>query len=655
VHTTPLPSLADPVTIGGLTLKNRVITAPMERNYCELDGRATERYQAYLEARARGGAALVQTESSYVRADGRAHARQMGVHNDAVIPDLTRLAERIHRHDALLGIELNHGGRIAQSSESGYQPVAPSPIPCMQAGGDVPLELQEDEIRELIGTFARATRRCRAAGVDVVSIHAAHGYLIHQFLSRRTNHRQDAWAEPTRFLDAVLSAVREEAGPMAVGIRISAYEGGPGSADAATTLADLSRARLDLVDFIDVSAGTYEGLDWMVQPGEFPQGVLRRLAAPYRAFGKPVSVAGRVNSRYAAQEIIASQDADMVTVARAIHADPDWPRKVLAAQDPRPCIACNMCGDQVGPGEPILCTVNPDVGMEYLEDPLSQRVHGGTGAPRVTVIGGGPAGLEAARSLAEAGWAVTLLEREHRIGGQFALAASLHEYPEYGRVLSWYEGELAALGVRVELGVSADSPTLKATEPYALVLATGAIGYLPAFEGQDLPRIRDVRDWIRAGRPLTPGATHTVWGADREGVAVADDIAARGGRVLLVGATAELAPDVGPAAKNPVVGRLTTSKAVEIRLGTVVVAVAESVVTVRSGDTTETVVATGPVLVSQGVVAETSLLASCRELAPPGGVHVIGDAAGRGGRATECITDGRAIARKLQRGYVSAA
>jgi 2,4-dienoyl-CoA reductase-like NADH-dependent reductase (Old Yellow Enzyme family)/thioredoxin reductase len=653
VHTTPLPSLADPLAIGGLTLKNRVITAPMERNYCELDGRATERYQAYLEARARGGAALVQTESSYVRADGRAHARQMGVHNDAVITDLTRLAERIHRHDALLGIELNHGGRIAQSSESGYQPVAPSPIPCVQAGGDVPLELQEDEILELIGMFASATRRCREAGVDIISIHAAHGYLIHQFLSRRTNHRQDAWAEPTRFLDAVLSAVREEAGPMPVGIRISAYEGGAGSADAATTRADLSRARLDLVDFIDVSAGTYEGLEWMVQPGDFPQGVLRRLAAPYRAFGKPVSVAGRVNSRYAAQEIVASGDADMVTVGRAIHADPDWPRKVLAGGDPRPCIACNLCGDMVGPGEPILCTVNPDVGREYLGDPLSRPAGGGSSAaPRVTVIGGGPAGLEAARSFALGGWAVTLLESEHRLGGQFALAASLHEYPEYGGVLRWYAGELAALGVRVELGATADLAALKATDPYAVVLATGAVGYLPPFEGRELPRVRDARDWIRDGRPLTPGATHVVWGTDREGVAVADDIAARGGRVLLVGATDELAPDVGPAAKNPVIARLTASQAVEIRLGTVVVAVGDSVVTVSSGDTTETVVATGPVLVSQGVVAQTSLLASCRELAPPGGVYVIGDAAGRGGRATECIADGRAIARELQRAYV---
>ncbi|MCR3744985.1 2,4-dienoyl-CoA reductase [Actinomadura glauciflava] len=261
------PALARPLTLGPVVLRNRVVSAPMERNYCTPDGEMTRAYIDYLAARAEGGAALVFSEASYVRADGRGRARQAGVAEDRHIPGLAAMAAAVHEHGAKAGVELNHGGRTVRSRVSGLPPVAPSAVPCPPAGGDMPAVLGGEEVHDLVECYGRAARRCREAGVDVLSVHAAHGYLVHQFLSPLTNLRTDEFADPMRFLDLVLAAVRNAAPELCGGIRISAFEGVPGGLDAARTLELVRAARLDLIDFIDVSAGNYEAAQWMVQPG----------------------------------------------------------------------------------------------------------------------------------------------------------------------------------------------------------------------------------------------------------------------------------------------------------------------------------------------------------------------------------------------------
>lgn len=645
--------LSEPLVVGGLTLKNRVATAPMERNYCELDGRISERYLAYLEARARGGVALVNTEASFVRADGKGRARQMGIHSDEMIPGLAELAARIHRHDAKLAVEINHGGRTAQARVSGFQPVAPTPIPCEVAGGDLPLELDEDDIEHLITCYGDATRRCAEAGVDVVELHAGHGYLVHQFLSSRTNRRTDQWAEPTRFFDAVLGAMRAAAGSMVIGVRLSAFEGALGGIDADTTFSIFQRSQLGTADFIDVSAGSYEGREWIVQPGEFAQGFLRPFAARYRTFGKPLGVAGRINSVATAEAIIASGDADVVTMARAHHADPEWTNKVLAGREPRPCIACNLCIDQLGGGEPIPCSVNPDVGREYLRDASVERPrssgsgHSAAPAARVTVIGAGPAGLETARALASSGITVTLVEKEWLIGGQFALAAGLNEYPEYQRILDWYRDEIARLGVHLQLGFEATGVAIASSTPHAIVVATGADGFVPRVAGRELSRVVDIREWIRAAVPVESTRRYTIWGGDREAVAVADDIHHRGGRLLIIGGGDELAADVGARAKILVLPRLLASESVEVHLNANVLEIRPTTVVIDEAGGVVTLDSDGPFIVSQGVVAQSTLVEICRQLAPVGGTYCVGDAAGRGGLIAECVADGAATAREI--------
>ncbi|MFF1595405.1 hypothetical protein ACFVY0_46395, partial [Streptomyces sp. NPDC058286] len=346
--------------MGPLQLRNRFVAAPMERNYCAKDGSVTERYIAYLGARAAGGAALVHTEAGYVRADGKGRPLQLALDDDRHVPGLRALTDTVHRHGALIGMELNHGGRTTRRDVNGHRPVAPSPVPCQVTGGDLPRQLDTADIHRLVRAYRDAARRCRQAGVDVLTIHGGHGYLIHQFLSPVTNHRDDEFSNPTLFLRLVLDAVLEQAGSgQAVGLRISAHEGHPAGLSADATFALMKEVPLDGLDFLGISAGSYEAGEWIVQPGEWEPGILAPYAQRYRRhFGLPVGVAGRINSARAAARIVASGQADFVSLARTLHADPSFPRRVLSGAAYRPCIACNRCIDELHDNQPIGCSVN---------------------------------------------------------------------------------------------------------------------------------------------------------------------------------------------------------------------------------------------------------------------------------------------------------
>ena len=639
--------IGDPLQLGGVRLRNRFVSAPMERNYCEIDGTVTDRYVDYLARRARGGAALVFSEASYVRADGKGRRRQMGVDVDERIPGIARLAESVHAEGALLGVELNHGGRTAQAAVSGYVPVAPTAIPCEVVGGDMPEVLGTDEVNDLVHSYGDAAGRCRAAGVDVLSLHGGHGYLIHQFLSPAYNHRDDEFADPVLFLNLVIAAVRRAAPDLTLGLRFSAFEGITDGLDAAATLALMGRVDTGSLDFLDVSAGNYEAGQWIIQPGEWPRGLLAPYAAPYRGFGLPVGVAGRINTPEVAAEIVASGQADFVSLARTLHADPDFPNRALAGERYRPCIACNFCIDNLGSGEPIPCTVNPWVGRE-----AEEARPPAPGPVSVVVIGAGPAGLAAARDLARAGARVEVHEARDRVGGDFALAAGLHEYPEYGRLVDWYVAELGELGVPVHLAGAVDVDVIAGWAGVdAIVVATGGRGATAGVRETGGREVIDVREWLARGDKAPQRVV--VYGADREGAAVADDLAARGSEVTLIGPQPSIAVDVGRRAKIVLVPRLLAHPAVHVHLDATLVEIAEETVLIRRAGEVERLPAVGPVLVSVGMEPRRDLVDACRDLAPRLGVHVVGDASGDGGSvhaANETVTAAvRAIVDAAQR------
>ncbi|MCB8913787.1 FAD-dependent oxidoreductase [Rhodococcus rhodochrous] len=618
------PAYAQPLALGPVRLRNRFVSAPMERNYCAPDGSMTDDYIAYLERRAAGGAALVFTEASYVRADGKGRIRQMGVDDDDRIPGIARMVDALHAHGALVGVELNHGGRTAQGAVSGFVPVAPTPIPCTVVGGEMPEELDDADIEHIIECFGEAAARCEQAGVDVISLHGGHGYLIHQFLSPAYNKRNDKWAEPTLFVNRVIDAVRAMAPGAALGLRFSAFEGVDGGLDTATTRERINAIDTHRLDFLDVSAGNYEAGQWIIQPGEWSRGLLAPHAAPYtRDFDLPVGVAGRINTPEVAEHIIASGQADFVSMARTLHADPEFPNRALAGTRYRPCIACNYCIDSLAAG-PVPCSVNPWVGRE-LEQPA-----GPAPAPvRVAVIGGGPAGLSAARELAAAGHHVDLYDERGSLGGDFALASVLHEYPEYHRIVDWYLAELTDLDVVCHTGIKVDAHTLAAEDFDAIVLATGGTGPALDVPGVETRRVRDVREFLASGDPA-PAAV-TIFGADREAAAVADDLLQKGTQVVMIGPQETIAHDVGRRAKIVLLPRLAAAENFTAHLSSILVRLDADRAVISTNGREHTVPAPGELLVSQGIEPRTELLPALRALTPRFGVHSVGDASGDGG------------------------
>lgn len=594
--------LGKPLTLGPVTLRNRMVGAPMERNYCDLDGHVMDLYIDYIANRAEGGAALVFTEATYVRQDGKSRLRQMGLTHDGHIEGIRRMADRVHAAGSLLGIELNHGGRTAQGRVSGLHAVAPSPIPLQAPGSDVPIELSVEDIREIVDSFGAAAARCRAAEVDVISLHAAHGYLIQSFMSPATNHRNDQYGDPTLFLREVIEAVRAEAGGMAVGMRLSAFEGNEGGLTAAEQLSIFERAGGGTLDFVDVSAGNYEAPEWSVQPAEFERGLLAPFAAAYKKFGIPVGVAGRICDPETAGRILEAEQADFISTARTLHADAQFPLRVLNNQPYRPCIACNLCADELGSGEPIRCSVNVWVdkpGQELQAPPAASHT------ARILVVGAGPSGLETACLLAESGHQVTLVDENESIGGQFRLPARLKGVPEYKRVLKWYEYRLRNAGVQLSLKTRVTPDVVASQAPDAVVLATGSYGRPGAYDGAASTDFHDIRAWL-ATTPETP-STAIIIGGDREAVAVGYDLANKGTLVTIIAEEDEIGLDVGRRAKILTLPYLQTSDKVRLLTRSRVSRFEDGEIVVEEPAGTVRVKIDGPVLTTLGAVRNTRL------------------------------------------------
>lgn len=540
------PRLFAPGKIGSMEVRNRIIGSPMERNYCTAEGRVTQRYVDYLEARARGGIGLLYTEATYVDPRGKGREFQMGLHDDDLIPDFKRLVAAVQRHGARIGPELNYGGRVVDPVVSGLQSRAPSVVPYVGAGGASPVAFDRDEIRDIVEFFAAAARRAIAAGCDFIGIHGAHGYLLSQFVSPFCNHRDDEYGGDlqgrSRFPLEVVAAIRRTIGPdIPLLYRISGDE----HQTNGTTLADVCAFAPQLqaagVDLIDVSAGMYETNWWITQPMEMPQGVLAPLARAVRATVQvPVSVSGRITDPSVAEHVLESGDADFVTLGRAMHADPEFPNKARDGRldDICTCIACNQgCSDAHARGLPIVCLVNTATGREreYAIRPAAQ-------GKRIVVVGAGPAGLEAARVLALRGHRVTVLERSSEPGGQLILNRFVPGREEMAGHVPWLAGAAAKAGARLEFNVDADAPMVMGEQPDIVVVATGAMPGIPQIPGVMNSPVVNAYDVLR--RPIGGIGRALVIGGGIRGVGVARMLAEKGVEIVLVEAGAELVTDI---------------------------------------------------------------------------------------------------------------
>ncbi len=550
-------SLWSPVTVGTLTLRHRLIMAAMGTGFPTPEGAVTDRLTRFLARRARGGIALVTTEATAVDASGAPFPAALRADDDARIPGLRRLADAVHGHGAPVSLQIYHAGRQMSRRLSGRQPVAPSVIPCPLVR-EIPRALEGDEIPPLIERYAAAAERARAAGFDALELHGAHGYLLHQFLTPLANQRTDDYGGDlrgrARFTLEVVRRVRERAGrDFPVLFKLSAEDHLPGGLTLDDTLTVARWLEEAGVDALIVSAGTYGSFEWVVQPITLPQGCLSAYAARFRHTVRiPVVAVGRINDAALADQIIRSGEADLVAMGRALLADPDLPRKAQAGrrEEIRPCITCNECLAQLMRAQPITCAVNPEMGCEAQFPPAPAAT-----PKRVAVVGGGPAGMQAALVARERGHEVTLLEASPALGGRLRLADRPAYKKEVGALVPYLTRRLAQAGVVIRLNARASAEEIRRLAPHTVVVATGARDTLPEIPGIREPYVRTAEQCL-AGDPRGRG-TAVVLGGGNTACEVACYLRERGWEVTILAPDRDLARDLESTTRKALIPELS--------------------------------------------------------------------------------------------------
>ncbi len=509
--------LNTPFQLGPLPLKNRFVLAAMGSNFAETDGSCSEKIQAYYEARAKGGCGLIILETTSVAwPAGCSMPNMVGFSEDRFIPGLAALAERVHKHGAKIAAQLNHSGKVAQEDTVAGRPMWVASMPkrgrtnmmdlltreemgnfIKMAGPDGKgpryQPINKEEIATLVDQFANAAKRAQQAGFDAIEIHAGHGYLIANFLSPATNHRDDEYGgsleNRARLLIDIIHATRRACNDeLPVLVRLDAMEyridGGitPDDFVAVAKLAEEAGAAA-----IDVSAygNNLQAIAFTEGPlVHQPNGYVPFAAAAKKALNVPVIAVGRIELD-SAEKHIAQGDFDLLALGRKLLADPELPNKYAAndKQAIRPCIYCYICVSQIFVNQPLCCAVNPNVGREGEPDIIaSDKKH-------MVVIGGGPGGMESACLLAEAGHNVTLMEKSPQLGGTARIAALAYE--PNGRLIDYHRQRLQQLNVDVRLNTTATAETLQHINPDHVIVAVGANREAPDIAGKSADFVFD--------------------------------------------------------------------------------------------------------------------------------------------------------------------
>lgn len=470
--------LFQPLKVGRHTLRNRIFMPACETRLSNPDGSSTREMADYYGERAKGGAALIIIENTFVdNKESRSSLVSSGISTDHLIASHYYVSEAIHDGGALAIMQISHGGRQANGGATGLQPVAPSAQACKFVQRE-PRALDHDEIIEIEDCFAAAALRAQMAGFDGVEIHGAHGYLINEFLSPYTNHRTDEYGGSEenrwRFARNIIRKCREKTNPdFIIGIRISGNEGVEGG------LTPESQARFAVavqneIDYINVASGIYETMEqYIIPPNYEPHGINLPFAKVIKqAVSKiPVFTVNSLTVELAAQAL---EDgvADAIGFGRPLIADPYLPAKLAEGrrEDIRPCCRGHEgCVSLFFAGCPIRCEVNPMCGRE------KEYAFKKTSDPKnIVVVGGGVAGMEAARYASEIGHKVTLIEKSDKLGGHFIEATVSDFKQDHYNVLNWLKTQVAKSGADIRMNTEATGELVKSLNPDAVIVATGS-------------------------------------------------------------------------------------------------------------------------------------------------------------------------------------
>jgi 2,4-dienoyl-CoA reductase-like NADH-dependent reductase (Old Yellow Enzyme family)/thioredoxin reductase len=536
---TRYPHVFQPITIGSMTLKNRIQFSPIVSRHADPStGACTPDLVEFLGAQARSGVGLVTIGSSPIDFDrARDFYGCLSVVRDSDIAGLSVIAEEVHRYGARLSIELTHAGAVSDPALLAGPAFAPSVIPGIH-NLRTTKEIDRAEMDEVKRHWVDCVRRVKRAGFDMAMIHGAHMNLFASFLTPLLNRRTDEYGgspeNRMRFPLEILEACREEAGrDFNLELRLSGDERVPGGVSLEERIAFLNAAS-PYIDMVVISTGGFlfpETGAYMMAGYHFPHLLNVEIAARIKqGVSLPVSVVGGITTIEEAEEILASGRVDMVAMAKALIADQDLVAKagLGRADEIRPCLRCLECAYGGLIGTPLRCSVNPQAGREvkYREIARARR------KKKVLVIGGGPAGMTAARIACERGHNVTLWEKSDRLGGRLYEATALPQKDTARAYLDWAIRSTTKCGAKVVLGQKATPVAVGAEAPDVVIVAVGAEFVRPPIEGLGLPHVMTASEADLGSRPV--GEHVVVCGAGLSGTECAVGLAMSGRQVTLV-------------------------------------------------------------------------------------------------------------------------
>ncbi len=643
-----LENVFQPIDIGPLTLKNRILMGPMGTGFADKDGHPTQQMIEYYAERAKGGPAMIIVEATSIDPIGGFGPYTLRIDDDKFIDGLSRLAKAIKNNGAYAAIQLNHAGRYALSRVIGTQPVAPSPIPSRYTG-ETPRELTGEEIEDIIEKFGDAARRAMEAGFDAVELMGATGYLLSQFISPITNKRVDKYGGDihgrSTFALEVIRNIKKKTGvnfPISYKHSVSDYL--PGGLTIEESKIFAKKVEEAGVHMFHAWSGWHESPIPMLTM-DVKHGAFASLAEEMKKVIRiPVVAVGRINDLRIADQIIGEGKADLVALSRAHLSDPYIVKKSAEGKfnEVRVCIACCRCFDEImmgmflGERRGVKCAVNAEVGREW-----EKRVKPAEKPKKVLVIGGGPAGMEAARVAALRGHKVTLWEQSDKLGGNLHAASKAPYKDEILKFVDYLVNQLNMLGVEVKTSKHVDAEEVVKGSFDEVIVATGSKPLIPKIPGVDKKHVVTAVD-VLMGR-VNVGDNVVIAGGGMVGCETSEFLAEKGKKVTIVEMLSRIASDIGPTSRWVIVRRLRGNPNITIMTNTKLVEIIDEGAIVEREGKRESIKADN-VILAVGMVANQELYNRLKDKGLS--LHRIGDCI-EARRILEAVHEGWEVACKI--------
>ncbi len=574
--------------LGNVKLRNHIAMTAMATNMADISGGVTQTMIDYYARRAKGGAGLIIIENAGVAPNGRNGAVQLRCDVLSNVPGLGRIADAVHYYGAKAIIQLQHAGQSTKREYIGELPVGPSSV-CDAGGELISRALRVEEIKKLVEQFVQAALYAQMAGLDGVEVHAAHAYLLAEFISPLANHRTDEYGgsleNRVRFTEEIVRAIRAKVRPgFLISVRMNGMETDPGGLtveEAEQAAVILERAGVDL---LNVSTGFRQHGDNL--SSFTPEGWRIPVAARIRKMvAVPVLCSGGLRRREMMEEALQSGSADLIGVGRQFIADPDWPNKMLRGQDAsiRYCLMCNAgCAEnRIFGKKTIQCAINPDVGREgaamYASYPAK--------APKsIVVVGAGPAGITFAQEASRRGHKVCVLEKRSRPNGAMYLAASVPGKDGMMQFCRYMERLTQTGAFEVLYQTDAAYDSVMAHRPDAVVFSGGAVPHkLDKVMDYSTGKVVTAHEFLETDQHRRRGQKIAVIGGGSVGCEVADRLADEGNRVIVIEMTSSICGGTQELNRRELMARLKQNR-VELMIDTRLEKMEGDRIFVRRGD-----------------------------------------------------------------------